>query len=133
VLYERSRPGAAPPPPVHPRVPDPLVRISTDPRACLVVRAAPERPQPSTPDYDALAAEVIHEGLHERGVDLNLVCAGNPEPVLTPVDRDLVVVGGPGSQRPRVLLQGCLVIWYKDQFAVDPRSLETGHERSLPL
>jgi hypothetical protein len=34
VLYERFRTGAAPPP-VHLPVPDLLVRIGTDPRACM--------------------------------------------------------------------------------------------------
>ena len=31
------------------------------------------------------------------------------------------------------LLQKPPVIWYKDQFTADPRSLETGHARFLPL
>jgi hypothetical protein len=98
VLYERSRPGAAPPP-VHLPVPDPLVRIGTDRRACLVVGTAPKRQLPSTPDYDALAAQVIQEGLHKGGVGFDLVRTGDPESELTPIDRDLVVIGGPGSQR----------------------------------
>jgi hypothetical protein len=65
----------------------------------MVVGAAPERPCPPSPDYDALAAQVVWESLRERGVGLDLVRAGDPEPVLTPVDRDLVVIGGPSSQR----------------------------------
>lgn len=32
-----------------------------------------------------------------------------------------------------VLLQKRPVIWYKNQFTTAPRSLETCHERSLPL
>jgi hypothetical protein len=97
-LYTRARPWAAPLSPVRPPIPDLLARIGEDRRARLVVGAAPERTQPSTPDYDGLAAEMIREGLLTRGGGFDRVCNGAPEPVLTPIDRDLVVVGGPGSQ-----------------------------------
>jgi hypothetical protein len=45
-----------------------------------------------------MAAQVMGEGLQTRGVTLDLVRADAPEPVLTAVDRDLLVIGGPGSQ-----------------------------------
>jgi hypothetical protein len=64
----------------------------------MVVGVAPEPPRLSTPDHDGLAAQVIGEGLQQRGVTVDLVRAGAPEPVLTAVDRDLIVIGGPGSQ-----------------------------------
>jgi len=35
--------------------------------------------------------------------------------------------------RNLALLQKPPVIWYKDQFTADRRSLETCHERSVPL
>lgn len=38
-----------------------------------------------------------------------------------------------GVTLQEALLQKPPVIWRKDQFAVDPRSLETCHERSLPI
>ena len=38
-----------------------------------------------------------------------------------------------GVAQGAALLQKPPVIWYKGQFAVDPRSLETCHERSLPI
>src|SRR5262245_60509650 len=57
-LYERSLLGAAPLPPVHLPVLDPLVHIGADPRACTIIGTAPEQQQPSSPDYDALAAQV---------------------------------------------------------------------------
>jgi hypothetical protein len=65
----------------------------------MVVRAAPERQQPSTPDYEALAADVVQEGLHERAVSLDLVRACHPEPVPAQVDGPLIIIGGPGSHR----------------------------------
>jgi hypothetical protein len=98
-LYERARPLAAPSQRVHPTVPHALLGIDADRPARLVVGAVPERPRLSTPDYDALAAEVVMEGLRKRGVSFDLVRACDPEPVLPLVDRDLVVIGGPGSQR----------------------------------
>ena len=98
VLYERSRTGAAPPP-VHPPVPDRLARLGTDRRARLVVGTAPERQPPSTPDYDALAAEVVREGLQKRGVRLDLVRPRPSAPGPAPIDGPVIVIGGPGSQR----------------------------------
>jgi hypothetical protein len=98
-LYECFLPGAAPLPPVHLPVPDPLIHSGADPRACMIIGTAPEQQQPSSPDYDALAAQVIGEGMRERGVGFNLVRARDLESMLTLNDRDLIVVGGPGSQR----------------------------------
>jgi hypothetical protein len=98
-LRERSRSWAAPPPLVHLPVPDPLVRIGAEPRARMVVGTAPERPRPSTPDYDALAAQVILEGLQKRGVSLPMVRPRPSELVPAPIDGPVIVIGGPGSQR----------------------------------
>jgi hypothetical protein len=97
-LYERSCPWAAPPQPAHPPVSDPLARLGVDRLARLVVGAAPARQQPLTLDYDALAAQVIREGLQKQGVSLDLVRTHPSAPVPAPIDRDLVVIGGPGSQ-----------------------------------
>ena len=99
VLYECSRPWVAPPQPVHPPTPDPLARIGTDPRACLVVGTAPERQPSSIPDYDTLAAQVIREGLHEQGMSLCLVRHRPSEPGPAPMDGPVIVIGGPGSHR----------------------------------
>jgi hypothetical protein len=98
-LYERARPEAAPLQSVHLPVSGPLACFGTDRLAHLVVGAAPERPRPSFLDYDALAAEVIRDGLREQRVGLDLVRADDPVPVPAPVDHDLVVIGGPGSHR----------------------------------
>jgi hypothetical protein len=98
MLYERSRPEAAPLQSVHLPVSGPLARFGTDrPAPHLVVGAASERPRPSFPDYDALAAEVIRNGLRAQRVGLDLVRADDPIPVPAPVDHDLVVIGGPGQ------------------------------------
>jgi hypothetical protein len=63
----------------------------------MVVRAAPERQQPSTPEYDALAVQVVREGLRERAVSLDLVRACHPEPVPAQIDGPLIIIGGPAS------------------------------------
>jgi hypothetical protein len=65
----------------------------------MVVRAAPERQQPSTPDYDALAAQVVREGLREQAVGLDLVRACYPEPVPAQVDGPLIIIGVRGAIR----------------------------------
>jgi hypothetical protein len=97
VLYERSCTRAAPLLPVHAPVPNPFVRIGTDPRACMFVGTAPERPPPSPPDYDALAAQVIQQGLHTRGVCLPLVPPRPSEPGRAPIDGPVIVIGGAGE------------------------------------
>ena len=65
----------------------------------MIVGTAPGRQAPSTPDYDALAARVIREGLHTRGVCLTLVRPRPSAPGLAPIDGPMIVIGGPGSQR----------------------------------
>jgi hypothetical protein len=100
-LYECSRPWVAPPQPVHPTVPDVLARLArtgADRLARMVVGAAPERPLPSTPDCDGLAAQVIREVLHKRGVSLDLDRTRPSAPVSAPIDGPVIVIGGPGSQ-----------------------------------
>ena len=107
MLYERSCTGAAPPP-VYPPVPDPLARIGADPRACMVVGTAPERQPPSTPDYDALVAEVVREGLLKQGVRLDLVHPRPSEPASAPINGPMIVIGGPGSHRLSEVLNEAL-------------------------
>lgn len=100
-LYEQHHPREASPPRVRPPVPSPLARIArfgADRPGLMVVGGAPGWQQMrSTPDYDALAAQVVQEGLRERVGGMDMSRGRHPDPTLAWADGPLVVVGGPGS------------------------------------
>lgn len=102
-LYAQAHRRVVPLPGVRPPSPSPFARLGrggVERPGQMVVGAAPGQPQrPSTPDYDGLAAGVVREALGEWAVGLDLVRADPSAPAPAWIDRDLVVIGGPGSHQ----------------------------------
>jgi hypothetical protein len=87
----------------RPPIPDPLARIArfgADRPGLIVAGVDPGRQQMrATPDYDALAAQAVRDGLCGRAVGMDMVSRCPTETAPERADGDLVVVGGPGSHR----------------------------------
>jgi len=99
-LYEQYHRQEAAAPWSGPSGPSALARIAhfgADKPGLMVAGAEGDRPMPSIPDYDALAAQVVRDSLREQVPGMEILSCRYTEMAAEWVDGPLVVVGGPGS------------------------------------